>query len=66
MDSVDSHSFFDISNVYPVGGESGDQAKSLTHSASCKRSRAGKVLFSELLVEANRRCFKGNIEAPRH
>ena len=25
--SVDSHSFFDISNVFPVGGKSGGQAK---------------------------------------
>jgi hypothetical protein len=24
---VDSHSFFDISNVFPVGGKSGIQAK---------------------------------------
>jgi hypothetical protein len=64
--SVDSHSFFDISKVFPVGGESGSQAKVTSQRRKLfKRWRAGKGLFSELLVEKNVKCLKAKIEAPR-
>ena len=37
--SVDSHSFFDITNVFPVGGESGTQVRSRQHGESWKRRK---------------------------
>jgi len=72
---VDSHSFFDITNVLPVGGESGTQVRSRQHGESWKRrkletARAGsgkrvsEGLFSELLVEANMRCSEAKNRSP--
>ena len=69
--SVDSQSFFDITNVFPVGGESGTQVRSQPHSEeletarSWKRREGQRGSISELLVEANMRCSEAKIEAPR-
>jgi hypothetical protein len=51
---VDSQSFFDISNVFPVGGESGSQAQVTTAQRKLKRCEGWRGSISELLVEENR------------
>ena len=64
--SVDSQSFFDISNVFPVGGWSGAQVKiTVTRRKPEVKRGSARVYQSRLLVEANRKCIKGKIEAPR-
>jgi hypothetical protein len=63
--SVDSQSFFDITDVFPVGGESGTQVRSRPYGASWKRQEGQRGSISELLVEANMRCSEAKIEAPR-
>ena len=54
LNRVDSQSFFDISNVFPVGGESGNQAKVTTAQRKLKRCEGRRGSISELLVEENR------------
>ena len=41
---VDSHSFFGISNVFPVGGEYRDPSSVTARGESCKRGGQGKGL----------------------
>jgi hypothetical protein len=78
--SVDSQLFFDISKVFPVGGEYRDPSKITAHSQA-KTSDAGNGdrwnklklkahggsvrVYSELLVEENMKSLKAKIEAPR-
>jgi hypothetical protein len=60
---VDSHSFFDISKVFPVGGEYRDPSQVTARSESCKRG--GRVrIYSEPLVETNRKCFEAQNRSP--
>ena len=60
---VKSHSFFDILKVFPVGGESGIQARSPCTAQA--ESIGGPVrICSDLPVEENIRCSKAKIEAP--
>ena len=60
---VDSHSFFGISSVFPVGGEYRDPSKVTAHSESCKRRRLVRI-YSEPLVEKNRKCFEAQNRSP--
>jgi hypothetical protein len=72
--------FFDISKVFPVGGEYRDPSKITAH-GQAKTSAAGNGdrriklkleaargsvrVYSELLVEENMKSLKAKIEAPR-
>jgi hypothetical protein len=63
--SVDSHSFFDISNVFPVGGKSGGQAK-ITVTRRKLEVKEGRRGSRQLTAgRGEQEMFRGNIEAPR-
>lgn len=57
-----THSFFDSFPVFPVGAKSGAEAKSQSMFRDTRTEGAATV-YSEALVEANRRLLRGKIES---
>ena len=57
--------FFDITKFSRLAASPGLEPGHLATAQAVKRRRAGKGLFSELLVEENVKCLKAKIEAPR-
>jgi len=61
---VKSQSFFDIANVFPVGGESGIQARSPGTVKTESFWRAGEGLLASCWLRRTSRLPKAKIEAP--
>ena len=67
--SVDSHSFFDITNVFPVGGESGTQVRSRQHGESWKRreleaARGSARVYQQAAGRGEHEMFRGKNRSP--
>ena len=65
MERVNSQLFFDITKFSRLAASPGPKQGHPATAQAVKQRKAGKGLFSELLVEKNVKCLKAKIEAPR-
>jgi len=66
---VNSQSFFDITNVFPVGGESGTQVRSRQHGESWKRrkpeaARGSARVYQQAAGRGEHEMFRGKNRSP--